>query len=122
MQAVYNENQTSKKCPYCAELIQAEAIKCHFCNEWLGGEAREPAADLGTSKPKSKWYHSSIALIAAVLCVGPLALPLVWTNKKYNTITKAIITVAVIGLTVWLCYIMVKMYANMLNQFDVLNL
>ena len=122
MQTVCNENQTSKKCPYCAELIQAEAIKCRFCNEWLGGEARESAADLGTNKPKSKWYHSSITLIAAVLCVGPLALPLVWTNKRYNIITKAIITIAVIGLTVWLCYITVRIYANMLNQLDVLNL
>jgi hypothetical protein len=122
MQAVYNENQTSKKCPFCAELIQAEAIKCRFCNEWLDGEAREPATDLGTNKPKSKWYHSPLTLIAAVLCVGPLALPLVWTNKNYNTITKAVITIAVIGLTVWLCYITVKLYASMLNQLDVLNL
>ena len=114
MQAVYNENQTSKKCPFCAELIQAEAIKCRFCNEWLSGQAGESAAEAGTNKPK--WYHSTAALIAAILCVGPFALPLVWTNKKYKPATKAIITTAIIVLTVFLFYVMMKVYMGLLDQ------
>jgi hypothetical protein len=80
-----------KKCPFCAENIQDEAIKCKHCNEFL---APRPEA------VKAPWYGKPMVLIISFLTVGPLALPLVWLNPTYSRRKKIIITIIVSILTV----------------------
>ena len=103
-----------KKCPYCAEEIQDAAVKCRFCGEFLDESVRP--------KAKGKWYYSASAIVISLLVLGPFALPLVWKNPKYKVVTKAIITVVVIGVTIWLCYLMGNMYKRLIDEVNALGL
>ncbi|HOW64020.1 MAG TPA: zinc ribbon domain-containing protein [Candidatus Paceibacterota bacterium] len=82
-----------KKCPYCAEAIQDEAIKCRFCGE--------PLVPPVIEQRRSPWYYSDIGIFILFLCVGPFVLPLVWWNPRYPLPIKIGITVLILILT-WL--------------------
>ncbi|PJC46529.1 MAG: hypothetical protein CO036_02325 [Candidatus Omnitrophica bacterium CG_4_9_14_0_2_um_filter_43_12] len=49
-----------------------------------------------------KWYFKTSIIVVAFLCVGPLALPLVWFNPRFSLRTKLIISVIAIALTYYL--------------------
>jgi hypothetical protein len=101
-----------KKCPFCAEEIQAEAVKCRFCGEFLDKAA----------KSKTKWYFATVTVVVALLCVGPFALPLVWLNPRYKIITKVAVTVIVIAATVLLSYLAARLYNSLMQQIEELGI
>jgi hypothetical protein len=105
-----------KKCRFCAEEIQDEAIKCRFCGEFLDASCK-PA-----SKTKTKWYNSTSAIVISLMTLGPLALPLVWVHPKYHWITKIVITLVVIIVTIWLCQVTAHMYGNVMKQIKDLGI
>jgi len=43
-----------------------------------------------------KWYLSTSSLVAAFLCAGPFALPLLWINPRFGTRKKVLISALVI--------------------------
>ncbi|MBX7247144.1 MAG: PspC domain-containing protein [Candidatus Sumerlaeaceae bacterium] len=47
-----------KNCPYCAEEILADAVRCKHCRSWLSGNPLQ-----------NEWYRSRHGMIAGV-CLG----------------------------------------------------
>ncbi len=75
-------------------------IKCPYCNREFEVQAVDASA--GSNEPKEKWYFSTYWLVVGLLIVGPFALPLMWFNPRYKIITKIIVSIAVITVSVWL--------------------
>jgi predicted nucleic acid-binding Zn ribbon protein len=87
-----------KKCPFCAEDIQDDAIKCKHCGEFLNNSLSSRFAE-----PKIRWYFRTSFIVFAVCTVGPLALPLIWWRPQTKLIWKIGLTAGILVLS-WILF------------------
>lgn len=98
-----------KKCPFCAEDIQDQAVKCKHCGEFILKYQAVP------------WYFKTHILVLAFLCVGPLMLPLVLFHPHYTKKAKVVASLSILLLSAILIWVMAFSVKSLEEYYQLLK-
>lgn len=114
-----------KKCPFCAEQIQDEAVKCRFCGEFLDGRVTAPLSGSVAPAGTTPWYYRHSAWVVGFLCFGPFILPLVWINPRLTKELKILISIGMLVVSwilaklLWQSFVSLKEYYGILKGMGI---
>lgn len=104
-----------RTCPFCAEEIQDEALKCKHCGESVD------VSKLLVSSEKLPWYFRKYTIIIALCCVGPLALPLIWLRPGTSWGWKIGLTLVIVILSWIMLHATMKSLSNLKQYYELIE-
>ena len=104
-------------CSACGALIRLTAKFCEQCGNGRNASQQNPA-----SAQRPRWYYNIWFVLAMLLFVlGPLGLPLVWKNPRFNRGIKYALTALMIVYTVGLIKLTVQMVRAVSQSVEQFN-